>query len=302
MQRISSNNVIYKFTNDLKEVQKVKQNEEFIVETNDCFYQQIKNEDKVLDEINHDNLNPATGPIYVEGAEKGDLLKVKIKKIDVSNSGCSLAIPKFGVLGDMVKTPATKIIEVKDGYAYFSKDIKIPIKPMIGVIGVGTYKEDGEWETDTPYRHGGNMDTAEIIEGSTLYFPVAVEGAMLALGDLHAVMGDGEVSGTGLEIPGEVTLEVEVLKRKSFDWPILETENEVMVLSSEEDINEANKEALESIMELIQKSLDLSFEESLILSSLAVDLRISQLVDPKVTIRAAISKEILPMEKVLNIL
>lgn len=205
-------------------------------------------------------------------------------------------------MGDKVTTPATKIIEVKDGYAYFSKDIKIPIKPMIGVIGVGTYKEDSEWETDTPYRHGGNMDTAEIIEGSTLYFPVAVEGAMLALGDLHAVMGDGEVSGTGLEIPGEVTLEVEVLKRKSFDWPILETENEVMVLSSEEDINEANKEALESIMELIQKSLDLSFEESLILSSLAVDLRISQLVDPKVTIRAAISKEILPMEKVLEIL
>lgn len=300
MQRISSENVIYKFTNDLKEVAKVKQNEEFVVETNDCFYQQITNSKQVLDEINHDNLNPATGPIYVEGAEKGDLLKVVIKKIDVSNRGCSLAIPGFGVLGGKVKNPTTKIIEVKDGYAYFTEDIKIPIKPMIGVIGVATHKEDGEWTTDTPYRHGGNMDTAEIIAGSTLYFPVAVEGAMLALGDLHAVMGDGEVSGTGLEIPGEVTLEVEVIKNKSFDWPILETESEIMVLSSEENINEANEQALEAVMELLEKSLGISWEDALILSSLAVDMRISQLVDPKITIRAAISKDILSMERVLE--
>ncbi len=302
MKRVSSNNVIYKFTTDLKEVEKVKPGEEFIVETNDCFYQQIQREDQVIEEIDHSSLNPATGPIYVEGAEVGDMLKVHIKKIDIADSGCSLAIPGSGFLPDKVKKATTKIIDVKDGYANFTDMIKIPISPMIGVIGVAPNREDGEWTTDTPYKHGGNMDSTEIKEGSTLYFSVATEGAMLALGDLHAVMGDGEVCVTGLEIPGEVTLQVEVLKNKSFPWPILETEDEIMVLASGDNMEYATKEALNSIIDIFEKSLGLTWEEGYILSSLAVDFRISQLVDPKITIRAAVSKEVLPFEKMIKVL
>ncbi|MDO5018025.1 MAG: acetamidase/formamidase family protein [Lagierella massiliensis] len=300
MQKVKSDKVIYTFKTDLKEVATVKEHEEFIVETNDCFYQQIQREDQVIEEIDQSSLNPATGPIYVEGAQKGDLLKVNIKKIEVSEKGCSLAIPGFGVLGDKKMKATTKVIEVFNSLAHFSEDIKIPIKPMIGVIGVAPFEEDGSHNTDTPFKHGGNMDTTEIGENTTLYFPVAVDGAMLALGDLHAVMGDGEVSGTGLEIPGEVTLEVEVIKNKTFNWPILETKDEIIVLSSGDSMEQATKYALESIIDILKNSLNISWEESYILSSLAVDLRISQLVDPKITIRSAISKEILSIDKVIE--
>lgn len=300
MKIIKSDKVIYEFRNDLKEIARVRPNEEFIVETNDCFYQQIQKEGQVIEEINHDNLNPATGPIYVEGAEVGDILKVIIKKINIKDSGCAMAIPGFGVLNDKIKTPTTKIINIKDGYAHFSDEIKIPISPMIGVIGVAPFEKDGNWTTDTPYKHGGNMDTKEIKEGSVIYFQVATKGAMLALGDLHAVMGDGEVSGTGLEIPGEVTLKTEVIKGKTIEYPLLETDSEVMIIASGDDMNDARDKALDTLTKLMMKALNLSFEESLILSSLAVDIRISQLVDPKITIRSAISKNILPIDKIIN--
>ena len=134
------------------------------------------------------------------------------------------------------------------------------------------------------------MDTTDITEGSTLYLPVAADGAMLALGDLHAVMGDGEVCVTGLEIPGQVSLELEVIKNKKIEWPILETKYSIQVIASDESLEEASRLALESMIDLVEKNLDLSFEDAYILSSLAVDLKISQVVNPKNTARAAIKK------------
>ena len=117
------------------------------------------------------------------------------------------------------------------------------------------------------------MDTTDITEGSTIYFPIAADGAMLALGDLHAVMGDGEVCVTGLEIPGQVTLELEVIKNKKIEWTILETEDSIQVIASDENLEEASRLALESMIDLLEKNLDLSFEDAYILSSLAVDLK-----------------------------
>ena len=193
----------------------------------------------------------------------------------------------------MVSEALTKIIEIKDDFAIFSDEIKIPIRPMIGVIGVATRKEDGLIATDTPFRHGGNMDTTDITQGTTLYLPVAVDGAMLALGDLHAVMGDGEVCVTGLEIPGRVTLEVNLIKNKEISWPILETRDSIQVIASDSDLEKAARLALEEMIRILERAKGLSFEEAYILSSLAVDMKISQLVNPKKTARTAISKDIL---------
>ena len=300
MQIIKSDKVIYEFSNDLKEEYRVSQGEEFLVETNDCFYQQIQNTDQVIEDIDSRSLNPATGPIYVEGAKIGDILRVNIKKIDIDKKGCSLAIPKSGFLPDKVKNPKTKIIDIVDGYAVFSDDIKIPIRPMIGVIGVACQKDHGKIKTNTPYKHGGNMDTTDITEGSTLYLPVAADGSMLALGDFHAVMGDGEVCVTGLEIPGQATLELEVIESKKIEWPILETKDSIQVIASDENLEEASRLALESMIDLLEKNLDLSFEDAYILSSLAVDLKISQVVNPKKTVRAAIKKELIKSENIFE--
>lgn len=293
MKVIKGCDVVYGFSFDMEEKYRVSAGEEFVVETNDCFYQQIQSEVELIENLDHGAFNPATGPIYVEGAKPGDLLKVKIKKIEVDSKGCSLTIPDAGFLPDRVTKALTKIIEIKDGFAIFSDEIKIPIRPMIGVIGVATRNEDGLIATDTPYRHGGNMDTTDITAGTNLYLPVAAPGAMLALGDLHAVMGDGEVCVTGLEIPGRVTLEVELIKNKEIFWPILETKDSIQVIASDTDIEEALRLALEEMIRILEKAYDLSFEEAYILSSLGVDMKISQLVNPKKIARAAISKDIL---------
>lgn len=271
----------------------------FKVETNDCFFQQVLSEEQDLKDLDYGRLNPATGPIYVGGAEPGDLLKVKIISIDVKDKGIAAVIPNGGLLGDQVTKSIIRIINIEDNHALF-QGVKIPISPMIGVIGVAPAKEDGEWTTDTPWKHGGNMDTKDIKAGSTLYFPVNQEGALLALGDCHALMADGEVCFTGLEIPAEVTLEVDLIKNKSVKWPLLETDEYTMVVASGDNLDHAVYEATSNAVEYIKNSLGIEWEEAYILASLSVDLKISQLVDPKITVRAAIPKYLVATEKLID--
>lgn len=300
MKKISGENVIYKFEHNMKPVERVKPGETIEVESNDCFFQQVISEEQVLGEIDHEKLNPATGPIYVEGAKPGDLLVVKIKEINLAKKGVSAVLPKEGFLGDQVKNPMIKVIEIEDGYAKFN-DLKLPVDPMIGVIGVAPAKEDGSWFTNSPWKHGGNMDTTDIKIGSTLYFPVSQEGALLALGDCHAIMGDGEICFTGLEIPAKVVIEVDIIKNKTVKWPLVETKDYTAVIASGDTIDDALYEASSQAVKHIEKSLNIKWEEAYILGSIAVDMKISQVVDPKMTIRAAIPKYIISTEKLIEL-
>ena len=299
MKVIPADKVIYKFTADMEPIASVLPGDIFKVETNDCFFQQVLSEEQDLKDLDYGRLNPATGPIYVEGAEPGDLLKVKIISIDVKDKGIAAVIHNGGLLGDQVTKSIIRIINIEDNHALF-QGVKIPISPMIGVIGVAPAKEDGEWTTDTPWKHGGNMDTKDIKAGSTLYFPVNQEGALLALGDCHALMADGEVCFTGLEIPAEVTLEVDLIKNKSVKWPLLETDEYTMVVASGDNLDHAVYEATSNAVEYIKNSLGIEWEEAYILASLSVDLKISQLVDPKITVRAAIPKYLVATEKLID--
>ena len=234
-------------------------------------------------------VNAATGPIFIEGAESGDLLRIDILSIDIDDKGVTLLIPGEGVLGNKVKKTFTRIIQTVNGHLQFN-DSFIPVKPMIGVIGVAPSHIEGEWPTDTPWKHGGNMDTADICEGSTLFLPVRQKGALLAIGDCHAIMGDGEVCVTGCEIAAEVTLKVDLIKGKATTWPLLETDKYTMVIASGDTLEEATFNATNQTVEYLQKSLMLSWEDAYILSSLLVDIKISQVVNPKKTVRAAIPK------------
>lgn len=299
MKTISGNKVIYKFTNLMDHVEVIEPSDVIKVKTNDCFFQQIYNEEQVLTEIDYDRLNPATGPIYVEGAEQGDLLQVKVISIDVANKGVAAVVPNEGVLGDQVSKPMIRVVDIIDGYAIFH-GIKLPIRPMIGVIGVAPAKEDGEWATDSPWKHGGNMDTNDITAGSTLYFPVNQKGALLALGDCHAIMGDGEICFTGLEVPAEVTLEINLIKDKKIKWPLLETDGYTMVIASGNNLDSALYEATSETVKYLEGALGLEWEDAYILTSLAVDLKISQVVDPKKTIRAAIPKYMISTERLIQ--
>lgn len=296
---VSGDKVIYRFKPNMEAIETISPGDIIKVETNDCFYQQIIREEQVLTEIDYDRLNPATGPIYIEGAEPGDLLKLKIISIDVKDKGVVAVVPNEGALGDQVTKPVIRVIEIEDGQAIFH-GIKMPIRPMIGVIGVAPADEDGEWPTDSPWKHGGNMDTTDIKAGSTLYFPIRQKGALLALGDCHAIMGDGEICFTGLEIPAEVVLEVGLLKGKATKWPFVETDEYTMVIASGDDLEEAVYESAGQAVKHIQDSLGIDWEDAYVFASLSVDLKISQVVDPKVTVRAAIPKYVVSTQQLIE--
>lgn len=263
---------VYHFTKDNKPVYELAENEKIIFKTFDCFTNQITSNEDLIDSIDYDKVNPATGPVYIKGAKAGDVIKVNIEKIEVADKGVALTIPGVGPLDDIVET-RTKVLEIKNGKVEFN-DINFDINPMIGVIGVAP--KNGKISCGLSGDHGGNMDNKKIVEGTSVYFPVNVDGALLQMGDLHAVMGDGEICGTGLEIPGEVTISVEVIKNANLNRPLLEDDNNYYTIASAKTYEEAVELASKDMQELISKSYSWDITDTFIYMSLQSDVEICQ--------------------------
>ena len=290
MIKIAREDCVHKMSKDNPPVAVVDSGSVIEFNMYDAFRNQVTSKEQGIDSLNWDVLNPATGPVYVNDAKEGDILKVTIKSIEVDSTGVMAVIPGAGLLGDKITAPEVKIIPIEDGFAKFN-DISIPIRPMIGVIGVAPAGEP--IPTGTPDSHGGNMDNKLIAAGTTLYFPVFVDGALLAMGDLHAVMGDGEIIVTGVEIPGTVTVGVEVIKGHSISNPIHETDTHFYTIGSALDLLDAVKIATEEMHAIVMKQLNLPFNEAGMLLSLVGDAQIAQVVDPLLTARFGVSKEYL---------
>jgi Predicted acetamidase/formamidase len=182
-----------------------------------------------------------------------------------------------------------RIFDVSDGQVRIGGHV-FPADPMIGVIGVAPAGEG--IDTFTPAAHGGNMDCTRIREGAAVYFPVSAPGALLAMGDLHAAMGDGEVSWYGLEIPGEVTVQVRVIKGKTLRWPVVVDGKTLAVIASAKTTDECCVLATEQLYDILT-SRGWDRTEALYLMSMKCDLRVCQIVDPNMTVRAEISTEYL---------
>ncbi len=280
---IGDDHCVFAMSNKNTSVMQVPDGAEVVFKTKDCFANQIQSANVKFDALDWDNINPATGPIHVEGAEKGDVLKVQIKDIQIGDQ-CTMVTGKdLGVAGSRLQENYIKVLKVSNGHVEFSNQIKIPIRPMVGVIGVAP--ENESINCGTPGFHGGNMDCKEITANTTLYFPVNVEGAQLAMGDLHAVMGDGEVSVCGAEIPGEVTVQVSVIKNKPLPTPILVTESAVMTIASAVTLDEAVEMAVLNAVDLLKSKTNLSEADAISLLSLAGNVAICQVVDPLKTVR-----------------
>ena len=157
---------------------------------------------------------------------------------------------------------------------------------MVGVIGVAPTGQ--AIPTDTPDSHGGNMDCTQIKTGSSIYFPVAAEGALLSLGDLHACMGDGEIGGCGVEIAGEVTLKLTVIPDHQKPYPVVVTDKEVMAVASCKTVDEAWAKAVEYLHDYMVTETELTSDEAIMLQSIAADLSICQTVNPNKTVRMSI--------------
>src|SRR2546429_9809993 len=184
-----------------------------------------------------DQVNGATGPVRVIGSRPGDVIRIQIREIRVADWGFQSIVSGHGVLGGEVDRPRTKVIPIEDGIAVFSKRIRLPVRPHVGTIGVAPAAK--EWTTFYPGDHGGNLDTKEISKGNSVYLPVFQPGAQLAMGDLHALMADGEVCVTGIEIAGTVRTQVDVLHGYGLQRPIVETPEASLTLASAPTLDDA---------------------------------------------------------------
>jgi len=291
--KISSENYVYSMSAHNQAAASCQPGETVIFETQDCFSNQIQSEEVLFESTDWDTINPATGPLKVEGAEIGDTLKVEIKKIELNNQGVMVTTPEESYLEGFITKSKTKILPIKNNKVIFNDKINFDLKPMIGVIGTSPGEDKKAVSCGTPASHGGNMDTKVIMAGTTLYLPVKVPGAMLAMGDLHAAMGDGEVGVTGVEAAGEVTVKVDLVKNKDLSDPLLETEAAFYTIASGTDVDAAVKKASNNMFRFLKERLDLHNNEISMLMSIICDLQISQVVDPQKTARMRVDKKVL---------
>ncbi|UCD43794.1 MAG: acetamidase/formamidase family protein [Candidatus Bathyarchaeota archaeon] len=232
--------------------------------------------------------NPVTGPIEIEGAERGDTLVVEIMDIEMPDKGVTAIVSGFGALEGWLNLfePRRKECEIRDGMIHYvtedGRTLEIEADPFIGTIGVSPYFE--AITTLSPGTHGGNMDCPDIRPGNTLMLPVFRPGALFALGDVHAVQGDGEVCGVAVEIPAVVTLRLGLEKDRTIGWPRVESDDEIMTVGSARPLEDAARQAFREMVDWMASDYGWEREDAYMFLSLAARARIAQIVDPLYTV------------------
>lgn len=287
---ITKDKVIYTFDKNHEPVAKVDLPASLEFETRDCFHGFISDETKFLKDVDYSYCNPSTGPVYFNGVKPGDVLEVKIKKIRCVSPGYTMSVENDGLLAEYNHKNITRMIEFDDEYWYYD-GMKFKLKPMIGVIGVAP--AEGSATTAMPGDHGGNMDTTMIKEGATVFLPVFAEGGLMAVGDFHAAMGDGESFYMGLETEGYVELEVNVRHDMKIDIPFVVADGRLASIATEADADAALKKAMKKLVDFVADHSELDFYNAGIICGLTADLQISQMVDVEKTARMAIDLEVL---------
>lgn len=237
--------------------------------------------------------HPLTGPIYVEGAEPGDVLEVRVVGFDYLHPfGVTGFVPERGTLPDEFPYVRYKVIRfnVQAGTAEFRPGVTLQLAPFFGSIGVAPPPAMRRVSSGPPGVHTGNLDNRELIAGSVLYLPVHVSGALLSVGDGHALQGDGEVTLTALETSLRGTLQIFVRKGKSLLWPRAETPTHFIAMGLNPDLDEASRLATREMISFLTTEKGLSRDEAYMLISLAVSLRVTQLVDGTKGIHAMLPK------------
>jgi amidase len=280
-----------------------------ILETNtvDCFGNAIKKPGDTLDMAPGDN--PLTGPFFIEGAEVGDMLAIKILDLQVdSNQGIGALAPGFGAINSTNYTPMLNP-PIKEKIWFYPIDhasntatfqaldskytVKIPLHPFFGCIGVAP--AGGEARSSiVPEAFGGNLDSPEASVGNTVYFPVNTPGAMLFLGDGHAAMGDGEVAGTAIEVPLRSRVQVHVIKKHKISWPRFENDEYIMTVGAYRPVDDALRIAFTELVGWIHADYGLSEMDAYELLSKVAEIHLNEMVDPNYVVVAKIKKSFLP--------
>jgi len=253
---------------------------------------------RIVAEVTGDRRGPGghilTGPVFVEGAEPGDALEVKILSIDFAldygYNGCSGFLPE-----NCDRSVPQKIISLdrKRMVAEFKPSIVIPLRPFFGSIGVAPAADAGRVSSNPPGRHAGNLDNKELVAGSTLLIPVFVPGALFEIGDGHAAQGDGEVDQTAIETSLRGRVQLTVRKGMALTWPRAETTSDYISMAADPDLKVATSTAIQEMVDFLSTTRGLSKHEAYQLVSIAGNVAVTQLVDrPNVGVHVKVPKNI----------
>jgi acetamidase/formamidase len=286
-----------KFSKSIKPVLTVKSGsviEVFTEEATDGQFN-LNSSSEDVKTLNFEPIHPLTGPVFIEEAEVGDILAVTLHKIELGDWGWTAIVPGFGFLADQFTEAKIKTFKLGKNKqsVMFNDEIEIPLNPFPGVMGVAPDTEE-LLSTIPPRSNGGNMDDPNIIEGTTVYFPVLVKGALFSIGDTHAVQGLGEICGTALEAPMRIVYEVKVIKsaRKILE-PQYERDDIYAVTAFGKTIDEAAKKASKYMIDYLSDVHGLSKEDAYMLCSLSGNLHIAEVVDvPHMLVTMHIPKNI----------
>lgn len=235
------------------------------------------------------------GPIYVEGAEIGDTLEVRIQSIELAiNYGFVGIFPGNGFLQERFSTQAAKIVPLdrRRMVAHFDEGIEIPLRPFFGSIGVAPPAASGKISSAPPWIHGGNMDNKELVAGTTLFLPVHAPGALVQIGDGHAVQGNGEVCIAALETSLRGKLRFIVRKDLHLRWPRAETPTSFITMGFDQDLTKAAKIALEEMIDFLVGVKKMSPQDAYMFASLACNMEMTQLVDGNLGAHAVVPKAV----------
>jgi len=235
-----------------------------------------------------------TGPIYVEDAEPGDVLEVRFDSIRLAIPYGYNAIGQNGFLSDEIFDRKMRIIRLDAGKmtGQFSEGITIPLHPFFGSVGVAPPKEAGRWNSAPPWVHAGNLDNKELVEGTSLFIPVHIRGALLELGDGHAAQGNGEVDITAIETSLIGKLQLILHKGQHLRWPRAETSSHIITMGCDRDLNAATHIAVREMISYLVEEKKMTQADAYMLCSVAVDVDITQLVDGNVGVHAMLPKSI----------
>ncbi|GFN22324.1 acetamidase/formamidase family protein [Thermanaeromonas sp. C210] len=295
----------YVFSPYLEPTASVKPGDKVIVYTDDAFESRIKTKDdlpaKALATAKF--LNPQTGPIYIEGAEPGDTLAVKIHSIEFTRDYAVSCFIKY--FGGLTSTNLTRTLQepleervwiwhlVDDGRFLYNDEIrvKVPAQPFLGTIA--TAPELEAISALTPGYFGGNMDVPDVRPGNTLYLPVSNPGALFYVGDCHAAQGQGELCGVALEITGKATLTFEVIKGKNSEWPRIESPEKIMTVGSARPMEDAARIAYAELVKWLAEDYGFTVAEAYQLLTQVGGLYVGNMVDTSYSLVASIEKKYL---------
>jgi amidase len=276
--RLTRQQITYFFDKDHAPLLTVEPGATIIFETYDARTGTITRDSDLLDHPPYPGGNPVTGPIDIVGAQPGDSLAVEILDIRLAEQGFIAVKAGIGLLADRAGSYATRVVALKDGFIHYTERIKLPVRPMVGVIGTapaGAAVASGDAGV-----HGGNMDNRYVAIGATVHLPVAVPGARFALGDIHATMGDGEITMLGLEICAEVTVRIHLRKGEPCNRPWIENADAWITTGDHLDPATAMRISVEEMVALLQDRLGVGFEDAYMLISAQGDVNICQMCEP----------------------